>query len=141
MPSTDPPTDPPPPTPRSTDDDAANNSLSITPSFISLAGQLGVGGLCGYSVGYATKEIGKIVLFWGGTAVIGLQILAYKGILTMHWGTLFKSLKGSLKLTEGEEDPNGKDAQLWFQKFVTLVSHGIPGSTSFLGGMYLGLRS
>ena len=122
------------------DDDDEPDTMSISsPYFVSLAGQLGIGGMCGYSVGYATKEIGKRVLFYGGTIIIGLQVLAYKGIVTMHWGTLFDSVKGGL-----DQDSDGKftgaNAQLWFQKFVKIVSHGVPGSASFIGGMYLGLR-
>ena len=115
-------------------------SLTSSPYFVSLAGQLGLGGITGYSVGYATKEIGKKVLFWGGTIVIGLQFLAYKKIITMHWGNLFSTLTESLD-QDGDGKFTGQDAQLWFQKFTKIVSNGVPGSASFLTGMYLALRS
>ena len=126
----------------SDDSDSTDSSTSIStsPYYVSLAGQLGLGGITGYSVGYATKEIGKKVLFWGGTIVIGLQLLAYKGIVTMHWGNLFSTLTESLD-QDGDGKFTGQDAQLWFQKFTKIVSHGVPGSASFMTGMYLALRS
>ena len=107
---------------------------------MSLAGQLGVGGIIGYSTGYAAKEIGKKVLFWGGTVVIGLQLLAYKKLIVVHWGTIFSSLKASLDQT-GDGEVNGEDAQIWLKKFTSIVSSGVPGSASFMGGLFLGLRS
>jgi uncharacterized membrane protein (Fun14 family) len=113
-----------------------------SPYFLSLAGQLGLGGVLGYSTGYAAKEIGKRVMFWGGTMIIGLQILAYKGMITMHWGTVFHNIQKSLKLddTDDSEELTGEDAKLWFNKFTSIVSHGVPGNASFLCGLYLGLR-
>jgi uncharacterized membrane protein (Fun14 family) len=124
---------------------APNSSTTLnlqSPYFISLAGQLGLGGVMGYSTGYAAKEIGKKVLFWGGTVVIGLQMLAYNGMVTLHWGTIFHSIQSRLKLDkDGDGELTGEDARLWFNKFTTVVSSGVPGNASFLGGLYLGLRS
>ena len=53
----------------------ASLPASSAPYFMSLAGQLGVGGMLGYSAGYAAKEIGRRVLYYAGVGVLALQVL------------------------------------------------------------------
>ena len=74
---------------------------SPAPYFMSLAGQLGVGGMLGYSAGYAAKEIGRRVMYYAGVGVLALQVLQYNGIVKVHWGTLFNVIEGGLD-TDGD---------------------------------------
>ena len=110
------------------------------PYFMSLAGQLGVGGMLGYAAGHAAKEIGRRVMYYVGVGVLSLQVLAYNGIVKVHWGTLFDVIEGRLD-TDGDGKVTGADVNAWFQRFMRLVSAGVPGSASFCAGVYLGLRS
>ena len=140
----------PPPAPPADDDglggdgrdggDSASSPIMPASYFISLAGQLGVGGMLGYSAGHAAKEIGKRVIYYVGVGVLSLQTLSYYGIVKVHWGTLFHKIEGGLD-TDGDGKFTGTDANAWFQRFMRLVSAGIPGSASFCAGVYLGLRS
>jgi len=45
--------------------------------------QLGVGGIAGLCTGYALKKIGKLIAVILGIAFIGLELLAYKGIISV----------------------------------------------------------
>jgi uncharacterized membrane protein (Fun14 family) len=50
--------------------------------------QLGVGGIAGLCVGYALKKIGKLVAILLGIAFLGLEILAWKGIISINYDAL-----------------------------------------------------
>ena len=119
---------------------AGGDVADMRPYFLSLAGQLGLGGVMGYSTGYAAKEIGKRVLYYTGVGVLALQVLAYNGIVKVHWGTLFEVIENGLD-TDGDGKFTGADINAWFNRFMRLVSAGIPGSASFCAGVYLGLRA
>ena len=63
--------------------------MSETPSIITpLVTQLGVGGIGGLCVGYALKKVAKIVAFILGISFLGLQYLAYEGIISINYGSL-----------------------------------------------------
>ena len=119
---------------------AGGEATGARPYFLSLVGQLGVGGLIGYSTGYAAKEIGKRVLYYTGVGVLAVQVLAYHGIVKVHWGTLFDVIESRLD-TDGDGKFTGADVNVWFNRFMRLVSAGVPGSASFCAGVYLGLRA
>lgn len=46
---------------------------------------LGAGGVLGVSSGYAAKKIGKAALFATGVAVLFLQFLASRGVISVDW--------------------------------------------------------
>ena len=99
-----------------------------------------MGGMLGYSAGYAAKEIGRRVMYYAGVGVLALQVLQYNGIVKVHWGTLFNVIEGGLD-TDGDGKFTGADVNAWFQRFMRIVSAGVPGSASFCAGVYLGLRA
>jgi uncharacterized membrane protein (Fun14 family) len=119
---------------------ATPSASSSAPYFMSLAGQLGVGGMLGYSAGHAAKEIGRRVMYYAGLGVLALQVLQYNRVVKVHWGTLFSFIEGGLD-TDGDGKFTGVDVNAWFQRFMRIVSAGVPGSASFCAGVYLGLRS
>ncbi|MBN2334686.1 FUN14 domain-containing protein [Candidatus Bathyarchaeota archaeon] len=63
--------------------------MSETPSILTpLIAQLGVGGIGGLCVGYAIKKVAKIVAVLIGLFFLGLQYLAWKGIIDVNYGAL-----------------------------------------------------
>lgn len=58
-----------------------------------LVGDLAVGGLSGWCVGYFAKKIAKIAAFILGGYTISLYLLARQGIITVH-GDKLESLLG-----------------------------------------------
>ncbi len=90
--------------------------------------QLGVGGVAGLCVGYALKKVGKIVAFILGLAFIGLELLAYKGIIDIHYDALIEwgqEMFGQMGVLEG---------------LMTLIIANMPFAASFLVGLAIGLK-
>jgi len=96
----------------------------ITP----LATQLGIGGISGFCVGYAMKKIAKITAVFLGLAFIGLQYLAYKGVIAIDY-TAIKDLASSLLGEVGEA-----------QGVIVAIFANVPFGTGFAGGVLLGLK-
>jgi len=90
--------------------------------------QLGVGGVAGLCVGYALKKMGKIVAFVLGLAFIGLELLAYKGIIDINYDALEAwgaELIGQVGVLEG---------------LMTLIIANMPFAASFLIGLAIGVK-
>ncbi len=96
----------------------------ITP----LATQLGIGGVAGFCVGYAMKKVAKLAALILGFAFIGLQYLAYKGIIAIDY-TALKSWASSLIGQAGEA-----------QGFIIDLFANLPFGTGLAGGLLLGLK-
>jgi len=90
--------------------------------------QLGVGGVAGLCVGYALKKVGKIAAFILGIAFIGLELLAYKGIIDIHYDTL---------ITWGQEMIRQVGV---LEGLMTLIIANMPFAASFLVGLAIGLK-
>jgi len=96
----------------------------ITP----LLTQLGVGGIAGLCVGYALMKIGRFVALILGIAFLGLEGLAYKGIININYVAL-------------EEWVNGMIGQVGIAEgILTTVISNLPFAASFLAGFYLGVK-
>ncbi len=96
----------------------------ITP----LATQLGIGGVSGFCVGYAMKKVAKIIAVFLGLVFIGLQYLAYKGVIAIDY-TAMNDLASSLIGEAGEA-----------QGFIVAIFANVPFGTGFAGGILLGLK-
>jgi len=90
--------------------------------------QLGVGGVAGLCVGYALKKVGKIAAFILGIAFIGLELLAYKGIIDIHYDAL---------ITWGQEMIRQVGV---LEGLMTLIIANMPFAASFLVGLAIGLK-
>ena len=90
--------------------------------------QLGVGGIAGLCVGYALMKIGRLVALILGIAFLGLQALAYKGIININYTAL-------------EEWVNEVFWQVGIAEgiFTSLIGN-LPFAASFLVGFYLGVK-
>lgn len=103
--------------------------MSETPSILTpLVAQLGVGGIGGLCVGYAVKKVAKVVAVIIGLFFLGLQYLAYKGIIDVNYGALEDwgvNALGSAVAAEG---------------VLAAMIANLPFAASFVLGFGMGLR-
>jgi len=96
----------------------------ITP----LLTQLGVGGVAGLCVGYALIKLGRIIAFFLGIAFIGLQYLAYQGIISINYGPFIDWANGlftQVSVLEG---------------IFSIIVGNMPFAGAFLTGFYIGVK-
>ncbi len=90
--------------------------------------QLGVGGVAGLCVGFALKKIGKLVAVLIGIAFLGLEFLAWKGIININYDALTawaNELFAQVGVLEG---------------VLSAIIANLPFATSFLVGFAIGLK-
>lgn len=93
-----------------------------------LASELGVGGIGGFCVGYSIKKFAKIVTVVLSFCFLGLQFLAYNGIIEIN----YRALEGLALSLVGETGA--------FQEFLVLFLAQMPFGVGFLGGLTIGLK-
>jgi uncharacterized membrane protein (Fun14 family) len=100
-----------------------------TPSIWSpLIAQLGVGGVGGLCVGYALKKVAKIVAFFVGIFFLVIQLLAYRGIISINYGAMVEwanNIVGRIGAAEG---------------VLTAMIANLPFASSFIVGLGIGLK-
>ena len=94
-----------------------------------LSYQLGLSGLGGFIVGYATKKISKLIVVLSGLFLIFLLYLGIKGVITIDYEQLWGTLNSFLGFA-GE-------ATIWLIGMVSLL----PIMGGFLAGFFLGFKS
>lgn len=93
-----------------------------------LTSELGIGGIGGFCVGYAFKKITKILAALFAICFMGIQYLAYKGVITINYEALQEWVTDII----GEASAlQGIAASL-----IAQSTFGI----GFIGGLYLGLK-
>ncbi|EGG17718.1 hypothetical protein DFA_08716 [Cavenderia fasciculata] len=97
-----------------------------------LAGVTSLGTFVGYAAGYATKRLGKIVLFVVGFLFIFTQTLSYYGYLTVDWGRVTKDVSPKFSKEKRKQ---------YLRSFINLLTQNLPFKLGFGGGFYLGLMS
>lgn len=92
---------------------------------------LGFGGAAGLVVGYTAKKVTKLIALMLGLAFILVQVLAYKGLITVNWGAVQSTAEGVWT------DPHG----------LTLADHAweiltanLPFGGGFVAGFALGFK-
>ncbi len=90
--------------------------------------QLGIGGIGGFLVGYATKKISKLIVVLSGLILIFLLYLGTNGIIAIDYGKLGEVLNSLLGFA-------GK-ATIWLIGVIALL----PFTGGFLAGFFLGLK-
>jgi len=102
--------------------------LELSNLLTPLAGEVGIGGIGGFLVGYATKKAAKMLAVLIGITFLGLQYLAYKNIIAIDY----------MALQNFANELAGQAAGT--QSLLTdLIVHA-PFGSSFVGGVYLGLQ-
>lgn len=89
---------------------------------------MGIGGIGGFCVGYASKKFAKIVAILLAIGFLGLQYLAYKGIVMINYSTLQSWIVSML----------GETGAL--QAFLTALIAQMPFGAGFVGGLVLGFK-
>ena len=93
-----------------------------------LVGELGLGGVGGFCVGYSMKKFAKIVTAIFATGFLGLQYLANVGVISINYLALEEwamSVVGETSVLQGF--------------FITLIAQ-MPFGVGFTGGLVLGLK-
>jgi len=93
-----------------------------------IVGEVGIGGVGGFVVGYTLKKLAKIVVFFLGLGFILLEYLAYKGIITINFAAL-QEWASRLTVPMGE-----------LSGFLTQFIAHLPFGASFLLGFYVGFK-
>jgi uncharacterized membrane protein (Fun14 family) len=101
---------------------------SITDLFTPLVGELGIGGIGGFLVGFAVKKAAKIIALIIGLFFLSLQYLAYRNIISINYG--------ALRVFAGELLGQTAGVQTWVADFLAHAPFG----AAFIGGLYLGLQ-
>ncbi len=102
--------------------------ISLSNLLTPLVGELGIGGVGGFLVGFAIKKAAKIMALIIGLFFLSLQYLAYKNIITIDYGALQLYANQILGQTAG--------AQTWLTDFIVHAPFG----AAFVGGLYIGLQ-
>ena len=100
-------------------------SMNLTNILTPLVGELSIGGIGGFMVGYSFKKVTKIVAFLLGIGFISLQYLAYKGIISINYGSMKEFAKNLIY--------GGSEL------ILDLIAHA-PFGAAFTGGFYLGIK-
>jgi len=102
--------------------------LDMSELLTPLSTQLGLGGIGGFAVGYSMKKVAKLTAIIIGLAFLGLQYLAYKGIISINYNAL-KSWASSLI-------GQASSAQGW----IIDIFANMPYAAAFTGGFLFGLK-
>ena len=97
-----------------------------------LLGQIGLGGLLGFAVGFALKKVGTIVLVVLGCLVLLLQLAAMADIIQVNWLRIQEVINPWL-------EPDSLDAT--GRSFVTMLVADLPFAGSFLGMLAVGFKA
>jgi len=89
----------------------------------------GIAMLLGIALGIATRAVFKLSMIFVAAAFIVVQVLAYKGILTMDWGRFADGLRNFVLNVSSSETGLG-----------AVVKHKLPSAASLVLGWYLGLK-
>ncbi len=92
---------------------------------------IGFGGVAGLVVGYAAKKVTKFVALVLGLVFILVQVLAYKGFISVHWDAVQSSAE------QVWTDPQGTTLadHAW-----QILSANLPFGSGFVGGFLLGFK-
>ena len=96
--------------------------------FPQLGYQLGIGGVGGFIVGYATKKLSKLIAIIVGLVLIGLIYLNVKGIISINYDALWNALSSAMS-----------GAGSAFSCFVNVIAL-LPFAGSFTVGFLLGFK-
>jgi uncharacterized membrane protein (Fun14 family) len=102
--------------------------ISLSNLLTPLVGELGIGGVGGFLVGFAFKKAAKLLAVIVGLFFLSLQYLAYENIITIDYGALQAFANQLLGQSAG--------AQTWLTDFIVHAPFG----AAFIGGLYFGLQ-
>jgi len=96
-----------------------------------VAGSTSLGGLLGFSAGFAMKKVGKVFVFGIGALFVIIQLLASSGYLNVNW----------TKISQKSEPHLTKEGQKKMVKsFFSLLTHDFPLKAGLVSGFILGWK-
>eukprot|EP01112_Ceratiomyxa_fruticulosa_P020801 TRINITY_DN7189_c0_g1_i1.p1 TRINITY_DN7189_c0_g1~~TRINITY_DN7189_c0_g1_i1.p1 ORF type:complete len:206 (-),score=28.96 TRINITY_DN7189_c0_g1_i1:259-876(-) len=96
-----------------------------------IAGESSLGGVLGFSAGYALKKVGKIFVFGVGALFVIIQILASRGYLSVNW----------LRVAQKSEPHLTKEGQKKMARgLFAILLHDFPLKAGFVSGFVLGWK-
>src|SRR5258708_3489500 len=93
--------------------------------------ELGFGGIAGAIVGFTAKKVAKVAALALGALFLGVQLLAYYGMVEVHWNAVQSGAEHLWR--------DGQGATL-AQRAWDVISYNLPFGGGFLAGFALGLR-
>ncbi|ORX60593.1 hypothetical protein DM01DRAFT_1281911 [Hesseltinella vesiculosa] len=102
-------------------------------------GELSFGMVLGLCTGYLIKKVGKLFALMVGVGFVFLQYLSFNGFITVNWDRM----EGKYNEKMGV-DQHGrvtyKNAKKKWNALVGLLTHNIQFKSTFLVGLYAGVR-
>lgn len=92
-----------------------------------LGGQVSVGGIAGFAVGYGSKRVGQLLMVLLGCEIVALQLMAKRGWVDVRWNNIVRDISPHV-------EKEGLDRVLHTVRFK------IPFAGAFTAGLYAGLR-
>jgi uncharacterized membrane protein (Fun14 family) len=92
---------------------------------------LGFGGVAGAVVGYTAKKVTKLVALLLGLAFILVQVLVYKGLISVNWDAVQSTAEGVWA------DPHGVTLA---ERAWQVLSANLPFGGGFAAGFVLGFK-
>mmetsp|Transcript_2303 Transcript_2303/g.2788 ORF Transcript_2303/g.2788 Transcript_2303/m.2788 type:complete len:124 (+) Transcript_2303:66-437(+) len=105
-----------------------------------LLAKISLGGVVGYSAGYATKKIGRVVLFVAGVGFMVSQSLVYAGYLEIDWMKVTDDAIKSVD-TDGDGKLTTDDVKTYWKRFRELMTRKLPNAGGFSLGFLMGVKS
>ena len=100
-------------------------------SLLPLLPQLSLGAVLGFCAGYAVKKLGRMAALITGLLFLALQLLAWQGLLTIHWDRV-------QALAQPWLHQGGEALSRWG---LRVLQSNLPFGGSFVAGLLLGLRT
>ncbi|WP_424951587.1 FUN14 domain-containing protein [Deinococcus sp.] len=92
---------------------------------------LSVGAILGFCAGYAIKRLGKMTVLIVGLLFVALQIMAWQGLLTIHWPRI-------QALAEPWLRQGGEQLGNWG---LRILQTNLPFRGGFVAALLVGLRA
>ena len=96
---------------------------------VPLFGQLAIGGLAGFAVGYAAKKLLKLALIIFGLFLLAVGYLNYKGVIQVSMADVVAFAEEELKWLVGEVGG-----------LLDFLASNAGFGVGFVGGLILGLK-
>ena len=104
-----------------------------------LLGKVSIGTALGACAGVASKKLTHQAMHGVGVGFICLQVLAYKGWISINW----KKVKSDIEKVadqDGDGEFTGADLKNLIRKGVAFLRHGVPDAVGFTAGFYAAIR-
>lgn len=85
--------------------------------------------ITGFAMGFALKKLSKLLVFVLGLLLIGIQVLAYNGVIDIDWLSLETSANSVLDQKE----------EIW-ETIKNILMINLPFATTALAGFVIGLK-